>query len=103
MKKEMLKFIYGTETKEKGLEKAFKDIMQQIESCCEEAKVLTKNEISEENVDFAIKLQEAEVKLNIIGYSLMLKDVIDRKEKITALIDELENIVAELKELETNE
>ena len=103
MKKEMFKFIYGMETKETGLEKAFKDRMQQIESCCEEAKVLTKNEISEENVDFAVKLQEAEVKLNIIGYSLMLKDVIDRKEKITALIDELENIVAELKELETNE
>lgn len=103
MRKEMVKFIYAMETKEKGLEKAFKDTMQQIESCCEEAKVLTNNEIIEENVDFAVKLQEADAKLNIIGYSLMLKDVIDRKEKITVLIDELENIVAELKELETNE
>ena len=96
--KAIMKFIYGMEVDEKGLDKAFKEQIKELESCRKELTKATKKQLKKENVEFEVKLQEVDVKLFYISASLMLKAVTDRKEKLTVLIDELENIVTELKE-----
>lgn len=98
--KTIMKFIYGMEVDEKGLDKAFKEQIKKIEDGGKEVTEITKKQLKKENVEFEVKLQEVDIKLFYISTSLMLKAVTDRKEKLTVLIDELENIVAELKEVE---
>lgn len=98
--KTIMKFIYGMEVDEKGLDKAFKEQIKKIEDGGKEVTEVTKKQLKKENVEFEVKLQEVDIKLFYISTSLMLNAVADRKEKLTVLIDELENIVAELKEVE---
>lgn len=98
--KTIMKFIYGMKVDEKGLDKAFKEQIKKIEDGGKEVTEITKKQLKKENVEFEVKLQEVDIKLFYISTSLMLKAVTDRKEKLTVLIDELENIVAELKEVE---
>ena len=98
--KTLMKLMYGMFVDEKGLDKAFKEEIKKIEDGRKEITEVTKKQLKKENVEFEVKLQEVEVKLFFISTSLMLKAVTDRKEKLTVLIDELENIVAELKEVE---
>jgi hypothetical protein len=98
--KTIMKFIYGMEVDEKGLDKAFKEQIKKIEDGGKEVTEITKKQLKKENVEFEVKLQEVDIKLFYISTSLMLKAVTDRKEKLAVLIDELENIVAELKEVE---
>lgn len=99
-KKTLMKLMYGMFVDEKGLDKAFKEQIKKIEDGRKEITEITKKQLKKENVEFEVKLQEVEVKLFFISTSLMLKAVTDRKEKLAVLIDELENIVAELKEVE---
>ena len=98
--KTLMKLMYGMFVDEKGLDKAFKEQIKKIEDGRKEITEVTKKQLKKENVEFEVKLQEVEVKLFFISTSLMLKAVTDRKEKLAVLIDELENIVAELKEVE---
>ena len=98
--KTIMRFIYGMEVDEKGLDKAFKEQIKKIEDGGKEVTEVTKKQLKKENVEFEVKLQEVDIKLFYISTSLMLNAVADRKEKLTVLIDELENIVAELKEVE---
>lgn len=102
MGKEILKMMYGIEIETEGLEKAFKKAIKMIEKSKEEVLEANKKEYGEKNAEYIRKLNEIDIKLFYISNGLMCKKVIERKEKLTILINELENIVAELKEVETN-
>ena len=100
MGKEMLKMMYGMEIETEGLEKAFKHAIKMLEESKEKVLESNKKEYGEENLEYRTKLQEIDAKLFYISNGLMFKKVMERKEKLTVLINELENIVAELKELD---
>lgn len=73
----IMKFIYGMEVDEKGLDKAFKEQIKKIEDGGKEVTEITKKQLKKENVEFEVKLQEVDIKLFYISTSLMLKAVTD--------------------------
>ena len=90
IKEEMLKFVFGQEVKNLGLEKTLKQYIKQI------------NEINKEDSEKNLEanLSSIAVKLNYIKYSLLLKSTIENSQKgkkdLEIIIIELRKILDEL-------
>ena len=92
--------IYGMEIKDSGIKEAFKENIAKFETISRSNEVIEEFEESygEKDTKFVSLLHKSDVKLSLIKWSLMYKEISQVKEALPELIYELRRIAYELEE-----